>query len=74
MFPVNNPVASVALAANSSNVDTVIVAGEIVKAGGQLINVSVEKVRHFAEESRDYLVSRAEGASIGGGWQPPATW
>jgi 5-methylthioadenosine/S-adenosylhomocysteine deaminase len=74
MFPVNNPVASVALAANSSNIDTVMVAGEVVKRGGQLVNADVTKVRRLAEESRDYLVSRAEGASLGGGWQPPATW
>jgi cytosine/adenosine deaminase-related metal-dependent hydrolase len=74
MFPVNNPVASAALAANPSNIDTVLVAGRIVKQDGKLTTVDVARVRRLAEESRDYLLGEVTDAELGGGWQPPATW
>ena len=74
MMPVNNPVAAVTLAANSSNIDVVMVGGRIVKRGGQLTEVDVNKVRQVVESSRDYLVANTPGASIGGGWQPSADW
>jgi 5-methylthioadenosine/S-adenosylhomocysteine deaminase len=69
MFPLNHPTAAVALAANPSNVETVFVAGEVVKADGEL-TADLTTVRRLAEESRDYLLDHAEGASIGGGWTP----
>jgi 5-methylthioadenosine/S-adenosylhomocysteine deaminase len=74
MMPVNNPVAAVTLAANSSNIDVVMVGGRIVKRGGELTEVDVNKVRQVVESSRDYLVANTPGASIGGGWQPSADW
>jgi cytosine/adenosine deaminase-related metal-dependent hydrolase len=74
MMPVNNPVAAVTLAANSSNVDSVMVAGRFVKLAGELVQVDVHKVREVVEASRDYLVAHTPGASIGGGWQPSADW
>jgi 5-methylthioadenosine/S-adenosylhomocysteine deaminase len=74
MFPVNNPVASVALAANTSNVDTVLVAGKIVKRDGKITAVDLKRVRRLSEESRDYLASVVDGAELGGGWQPSANW
>jgi cytosine/adenosine deaminase-related metal-dependent hydrolase len=70
MHPVNNPVAQVALAANTANVDTVLVAGRVVKRDGHLTGVDVARVRRLADESRDRLLAAVPGASTGGGWTP----
>ncbi|MEA2467606.1 MAG: 5-methylthioadenosine/S-adenosylhomocysteine deaminase [Thermoleophilaceae bacterium] len=72
MYPVNHPVASAALAANTSNVESVFVAGTAVKRDGELVGVDLDRVRRLATESRDYLLSKAEGACIGGSWFPKA--
>jgi len=74
MLPVNNPVAAVALAANSSNVDTVLVEGRVVKQDGELVGEAAAAVRRLAESSRDYLVEHTEGARLGGAWTPSADW
>ncbi|MCW2724622.1 MAG: amidohydrolase [Frankiales bacterium] len=74
MFPVNNPVASVALAATTANVETVLVAGRVVKRDGKLVDVDIKRVRQLAEDSRDYLLRQTPGACLGGAWQPSATW
>jgi 5-methylthioadenosine/S-adenosylhomocysteine deaminase len=70
LHPVNNPVAQVALAASTVNVDTVLVAGRIVKRGGHLVDVDVARVRRLANQSRDRLVAGVPGARIGGEWVP----
>lgn len=75
MMPVdNNPVAAVALAANSSNVDSVMVGGRFVKRAGELVGVDLDRIRGLVEASRDHLVAATPGAVIGGSWQPPSTW
>lgn len=72
LYPLNHPTAAVALAANTSNVETVFVAGRAVKRGGELVDVNLDHVRGAALESRDYLLKHAEGARIGGDWVPAA--
>jgi 5-methylthioadenosine/S-adenosylhomocysteine deaminase len=57
--PVIDPVASVALAADVSNVDTVIVNGSIKKRGGKLTG-DVDRARRLVQASRDYLVEEAQ--------------
>jgi 5-methylthioadenosine/S-adenosylhomocysteine deaminase len=69
MFPVNNPVASVALAANTANVDTVLVRGRVVKRDSQLVDVDRQRLRRLADESRDYLLD-AVNAPRDGAWEP----
>ncbi|MDX6731495.1 MAG: 5-methylthioadenosine/S-adenosylhomocysteine deaminase, partial [Baekduia sp.] len=71
MFPVNHPVASVALAANTSNVDTVLVRGEVVKRNGVLVGVDLPRLRRLADDSRDFLLSSVQ-APRDGAWQPAA--
>ena len=56
MAPVIDPVAAVVLCADVSNVDTVLVAGELKKRDGKLL-AGVDKARADVEASRDYLVS-----------------
>jgi 5-methylthioadenosine/S-adenosylhomocysteine deaminase len=53
MTPRPEPVGSVVVQANASNVDTVIVAGRVVKRAGDLAGVDMGRVRRLAEESRE---------------------
>jgi 5-methylthioadenosine/S-adenosylhomocysteine deaminase len=53
MTPRPEPVGSVVVQANASNVDTVLVAGRIVKRGGVLVDVDMQGVRRLADESRE---------------------
>ena len=54
----NNAYGAVVLEMDTSNVDTVFIAGTMVKSGGQLVGVDVAKVARLAERSRDYIVSK----------------
>jgi 5-methylthioadenosine/S-adenosylhomocysteine deaminase len=53
MTPRPEPVGSVVLQANSSNVDTVLVAGRVVKRGGALVDADPTRIRRLADESRE---------------------
>jgi cytosine/adenosine deaminase-related metal-dependent hydrolase len=55
MAPVIDPVAAVVLCADVSNVDTVLVAGQVKKRDGRLL-ADVDKARADVEASRDYLL------------------
>jgi cytosine/adenosine deaminase-related metal-dependent hydrolase len=72
MTPLNNPVAAVVYNAHPGLVDTVLVAGRIVKRDGRLLDVDEARVRRLAVESRDDILARAADtpARIGGGWIP----
>jgi 5-methylthioadenosine/S-adenosylhomocysteine deaminase len=56
MAPVIDPVAAVVLSADVSNVDTVLVAGQVKKRDGKLL-ADVDKARADVEASRDYLLA-----------------
>ena len=56
MFPVHDPIGAVVQFANPSNVDTVFVAGRLVKREGKLLNVDLDAIRHTAMQSKDYLL------------------
>lgn len=58
MFPVQDPIGAVVQFANPSNVDTVLVAGKIVKRGGELLNVNLPAVQQKVLASVDYLNSQ----------------
>jgi 5-methylthioadenosine/S-adenosylhomocysteine deaminase len=60
--PVIDPVAAVVLCADVSNVETVIVDGEVRKRDGKLL-ADVDKVRSDVEGSRDYLVGAVADSS-----------
>lgn len=59
--PVHDPYAAVALCADVSNVDTVIVNGAVVKRAGRLL-ADVARARNLVESSRDYLLGQVEEA------------
>jgi cytosine/adenosine deaminase-related metal-dependent hydrolase len=56
--PVIDPVATVTLAADVSNVDTVIVAGVVRKRAGRLL-ADTDRARGLVEAARDHLVEQA---------------
>jgi cytosine/adenosine deaminase-related metal-dependent hydrolase len=58
--PVLDPLATIVTFADTSNVDTVFVAGRAVKRGGQLVDVDVKSVVQKLEESRNHILSRGE--------------
>jgi 5-methylthioadenosine/S-adenosylhomocysteine deaminase len=76
LTPMNNPWGAVVYAAHPGNVDTVIVAGRVVKRDGKLLDADVERVRRLALETRDYLLEQAASdpaiadARVGGDWIP----
>jgi 5-methylthioadenosine/S-adenosylhomocysteine deaminase len=76
MFPANNPYGAVVYNAHPGVVDTILVAGQVVKRGGELLGPDRERVRRLAFESRDHIFEQAQAApataeaTIGGSWMP----
>ncbi len=57
--PVNDPVASVVLYADTANVDSVFVRGRAVKRDGRMVGIDEGALLADGERSRDYLLGRA---------------
>jgi 5-methylthioadenosine/S-adenosylhomocysteine deaminase len=55
---------------DSSNVDSVWVNGCVLKRGGQLVGVDLERARRLAEDSRDFLVAHTDRPAH---WAAPRT-
>ena len=56
VFPVNNAIGTIVQAVERSDVDTVMVAGEIRKRAGNLVGIDVAKLTADVTASRDYLL------------------
>jgi len=56
VFPVTNAIGTIVQAVERSDVDTVMVAGEIRKRAGKLVGVDVAKLMADVTASRDYLL------------------
>jgi cytosine/adenosine deaminase-related metal-dependent hydrolase len=69
MMPVNDPIGSIVLHAHPGNVDTVLVAGKILKRGGRLLEDRA-RLRDQMAESHEHLMGEIEAT---GGMipQPP---
>jgi 5-methylthioadenosine/S-adenosylhomocysteine deaminase len=59
VIPVNNAVGAVVTLMDTSNVDTVFIAGKLMKRGGQLVGVDLPTIRRRVEASRDAVLTRA---------------
>jgi len=59
IFPINDPIGAVVWGMDTSNVDSVFVAGKALKRNGQLLGVDLNNVRKMAYDSRDYVVSKS---------------
>lgn len=57
--PLNDPVTAVVTAMDTGNVDTVIIAGRLMKKDGKLLHVDWDAVKRMALESRDYVIEKS---------------
>ena len=56
VFPVTNAIGTIVQAVDRSDVDTVIVGGEIRKRGGKLVGIDRAKLQADVNDSLAYLV------------------
>ena len=59
LAPLNHAVGTVVNGADSKNVETVFVAGQVRKWAGRLVGNDLDRVRDVVAESRDYLLAKA---------------
>ncbi len=59
VMSVNDPIGAVVWGMDTSNVDTVFVAGKALKRNGQLLDVDLDKLRKLVHDSRDYVVKKS---------------
>ncbi|HEY5650557.1 MAG TPA: amidohydrolase family protein, partial [Acidimicrobiia bacterium] len=57
--PLNDPATAVVLGMDTSNVDTVMIAGRLMKQHGRLLHVDWPSVRRMVEEARDGVIQRS---------------
>lgn len=57
--PLNDPVTAVVAGMDTGNVDTVMIAGRVMKRHGRLLHVDWSLVKQVVGESRDYVVSKS---------------
>jgi 5-methylthioadenosine/S-adenosylhomocysteine deaminase len=62
--PLGDPGTAVVTCMDTGNVDTVLIAGRVMKRGGQLLHVDWPAVRRRAAESRDFVIAKS-------GFKPP---
>jgi 5-methylthioadenosine/S-adenosylhomocysteine deaminase len=72
VFPVTDPAATTVSAGHPGLVDTVLVAGNVVKRDGELIGVDVAALRTRLLESRNRIAAAA-GIPLDGTWHPRPT-
>lgn len=59
ILPVNDPISAVTWGMDTSNVDSVFVAGRALKRDGRLLNVDLNALMQKAYVSRDHVISKA---------------
>lgn len=60
VMPINDPIGAVVWGMDTSNVDTVFVAGKALKRDGQLVDVDLNRIKNLVYASRDYVVKESE--------------
>ncbi|MGW0594956.1 amidohydrolase family protein [Streptosporangium sp. NPDC002607] len=69
VFPVTDPAGTIVAAGHPGLVDTVLVAGRVVKRDGQLVGVDLSALQTRLLESRNRIATAA-GISLDGTWRP----
>jgi 5-methylthioadenosine/S-adenosylhomocysteine deaminase len=64
VMPMNNAVGAVVTSMGPQNVDTVFIAGKVMKRNGQLIGVDFGRLARLGEEARDRLYSNANVKNV----------
>jgi 5-methylthioadenosine/S-adenosylhomocysteine deaminase len=57
--PLNDPATAVVAGMDTGNVDTVLIAGRVMKRHGELLHVDWPAVRRMAAESRDHVIAKS---------------
>jgi len=57
--PLNDPVTAVVAGMDTGNVDTVLIAGRVMKRGGKLLHVDWPAVMRMADEARRHVVEKS---------------
>jgi cytosine/adenosine deaminase-related metal-dependent hydrolase/ribose/xylose/arabinose/galactoside ABC-type transport system permease subunit len=57
--PLNDPATAVVAGMDTGNVDTVLIAGRVMKRKGELLHVDWPAVRRMAAESRDHVIAKS---------------
>ena len=71
VMPLNHAYGAIVLGMDTSNVDTVFVAGRLKKWKGELVGVDVAGLRRLVEASRDWLLTQAKWPKTAlGGYLP----
>ena len=76
MAPLNNAAGALVYNAHPGLVDTVLVAGRVVKRGGALVDHDPRRILHAAEQTRDHVLAQARldpligDITLGGRWTP----
>lgn len=60
MFPCYNPYSALVYSANASNVDTVMVNGELLVRGKQLVKADLQKIRRELEQEMGPFMEAAK--------------
>ncbi|MGZ8594792.1 MAG: amidohydrolase family protein [Actinomycetota bacterium] len=63
--PLNDPATAVVAGMDTGNVDTVFIAGRLMKRHGELLHVDWPAVKRMASESRDHVLAKS-------GFKPPS--
>jgi 5-methylthioadenosine/S-adenosylhomocysteine deaminase len=58
--PMVDPVGTIVVFADTSNVDSVFVAGRTVKRNGELVDADLDDIFRKLDESRNHILSRGE--------------
>jgi 5-methylthioadenosine/S-adenosylhomocysteine deaminase len=64
VMPMNNAVGAVVTSMGPQNVDTVLIAGKVMKRDGQLVGVDFARLGRLGEEARDRLYSNANVKNV----------
>jgi cytosine/adenosine deaminase-related metal-dependent hydrolase len=59
ILPVNDPIGAVVWGMDTSNVDSVFVAGKALKRAGRLLNVDLDDLRRKAYAAREYVLAQS---------------
>lgn len=59
VMPINDPIGAVVWGMDTSNVDSVFIAGKAMKRDGELLGVDLNRIRKLVTDSRDYVVEKS---------------
>lgn len=59
VMPINDPIGAIVWGMDTSNVDTVFIAGKVLKRHGRLVGVDMNKITKMAYASRDYVIKKS---------------